>query len=179
MSDTPAHPAAAAQPARWLTDHRWALPATGDALDVACGRGRHALWLARQGFRVRAVDRDRDALDDLAASRESIALPLGIDLVDLEVAGCDLGTAQYDVIVVFHYLHRPLFPALVRALRSGGRIVYETFTREQARRGKPTNPAFLLEPGELTARFAGLDIVAAREDDVDGRAVASIVAIAR
>ena len=78
-----------------------------------------------------------------------------------------------------HYLHRPLMPAIVRAVAPAGVLVYETFTRDQAARGRPTNPAFLLEPGELVALVAPLEVVRSREGDVRGRDVASVVAIRR
>ena len=90
-----------------------------------------------------------------------------------------LSGGVFDVIVVVHYLHRPLFPSLVNALRPGGVLVYETFTRAQAARGKPTNPAFLLEPGELLTLVRPLEVLASREGDYDGRSVASIVATRR
>jgi hypothetical protein len=80
------------------------------------------------------------------------------------------------LIVVVHYLHRPLFPSIVGALRPGGVLVYETFTRAQAARGKPTNPAFLLEAGELLTLVQPLTALDAREGDFDGRMVASVVA---
>ena len=73
------------------------------------------------------------------------------------------------MIVVTHYLHRPLFPSLLAALRPGGALVYETFTRAQAARGRPTNPGFLLAPGELRRLVAPLDVRAAREGDFEGR----------
>jgi len=75
-----------------------------------------------------------------------------------------------------HYLHRPLFPTIRGALRRGGLLVYETFTRAQAARGRPTNPAFLLEPGELLTRVQPLEVVVSREGDYDGRMVASVIA---
>ena len=75
-----------------------------------------------------------------------------------------------------HYLHRPLFPALVEALAPGGLLVYETFTRAQAARGKPTNPDFLLESGELLDLVRPLEVLASREGDYDGRMVASVIA---
>ena len=78
--------------------------------------------------------------------------------MDLEGAPPPLGDAAYDVIVVTHYLHRPLFPSLLAALRPGGTLVYETFLRAQAARGRPTNPDFLLEPGELRRLVAPLDV---------------------
>ena len=83
------------------------------------------------------------------------------------------------MLVVVHYLHRPLFPALLAALAPGGVLVYETFTVAQAARGRPTNPAFLLEPGELPRLVAPLEVLAAREGDFEGRMVSSVVAVKR
>jgi SAM-dependent methyltransferase len=163
-------------PARWVTDHRHLLPAAGTALDVACGRGRHAVWLAERGLAVQAIDRNADAiaaLDQLARRRN---LPVQARVLDLESGAPDLARDAFDVIVVVHYLHRPLFPALVAALRPGGLLFYETFTRAQAARGKPTNPAFLLEPGELLQLVAPLDVIAHREGTFDEREVASVIA---
>lgn len=162
-------------PTDWLTAHAALLPARGDALDVACGRGRHALWLAARGLRVTALDRDEEAIAALAATARDRALPLVAHVVDLERPGADLGRDVYNVIVAVHYLHRPLFPALVAALRPGGMLIYETFTRAQARRGKPTNPAFLLEPGELRTLTAGLTVVDEHEGEFGNRDVAAIV----
>jgi len=76
----------------------------------------------------------------------------------------DLGTEAYELVLVVHYLHRPLFPSLVRALAPGGLLLYETFTTAQAARGKPTNPDFLLEPGELLEAVRGRLRVVAYED---------------
>jgi hypothetical protein len=77
---------------------------------------------------------------------------------------------------VFSYLHRPVFPALLRALAPGGLLFYETFLVGQQERGHPKNPAFLLEPGELAARVAPLTVLRSREGDYDGKLVASVVA---
>lgn len=162
-------------PTDWLTGHAALLPASGDALEIACGRGRHALWLAARGLRVTAVDRDEEAIAVLSATAHERALPLAAHVDDLERAGVDLGRDVYDVIVGVHYLHRPLFPALVAALRKGGLLIYETFTRAQARRGKPTNQAFLLEPGELRTLTAGLTVIDEREGEFGNRDVAAIV----
>lgn len=178
----PPHPAA---PSTWLTLNRHLLPATGDALDLACGRGRHALWLAQQGFRTQAVDRDGAALDALIDEAAARGLTIGTRVLDLESGGVVPADA-FDVIVVVHYLHRPLFPQLLAALRPGGVLVYETFTTAQAVRGKPSNPAFLLQPGELVARVTGqwpgqstavtVEVLAGREGDFEGRMVAGVVA---
>ena len=161
---------------RWLIDHAGVLPAEGDALDVACGTGRHALWLARRGLRTRAVDVNTDAVARLNQQAREESLPLHADVVDLETGTPSLGVDAYDVIVVVHYLHRALFPALIAALRPGGLLMYETFTVEQAKRGKPTNPAFLLAAGELRALVDGLQVLDYREGEADGKMLAGIIA---
>ena len=146
-------------------------------LDLACGRGRHALYLARAGFRVRAVDRDAGAIADLRDTAGRLGLDVTCDVLDLETTPPPgLGDACYDAVVVFHYLHRPLFPAIGRALVRGGLLVYETFTVAQSLRGHPRNPAFLLHPGELPRLVAPLEVLDSREAEVDGRDVASVVA---
>ena len=165
-----------AAPSGWLVMNRALLPPSGRALDVACGRGRNALWLAAHGFETTAIDRDPAAIDALAARARTEQLLLTALAMDLEAAGVTVGLEVYDVVVVVHYLHRPLFPTLLAALRPGGVLVYETFTVAQAARGRPTNPAFLLEPGELPRLVAPLEILAAREGDYEGRMVSSVVA---
>ena len=146
-------------------------------LDVACGRGRHALWLASAGFDVRAIDRNEEAVAVLRNSAARERLHVETAVVDLETnPPPSLGQSLYDAIVVFNYLHRPLFPALRAALKPGGRIFYETFTKSQAERGHPKNPAFLLDEGELPRLLAPLKVLRSREGDVDGRMIASMVA---
>jgi SAM-dependent methyltransferase len=168
---------AAQQPSRWLVEHLDLLPPGGHVLDVACGRGRHTFLLAEAGFRVHAIDRDAAAIEFVRESARQRTLPVTGAVVDLETEPPpDLGRAVFDAIVVFRYLHRPLFPALVEALAPGGRLVYETFTAAQALRGRPTDPRFLLAPGELRVLVAPLVILEAREGEVDGAAVAAIVA---
>jgi len=165
------------QPSAWLIDNADLLPRGGAALDVACGRGRHALWLARKGFHVRALDRNAEAVEQLRATARQLGLPIDCEVLDLECdPPPDLGTARYDAIVVFNYLHRPLVPALQRALAAGGRLVYETFTVQQAERGHPRSPQFLLKPGELRTLVAPLHVLREREGEAEGRCVASIVA---
>jgi len=172
------HEHGSAAPAAWLVMNRPRLPSSGRALDVACGRGRNAVWLAQQGFATTAIDREPSVVAALDARVRREGLPLTALAMDLEsVVGVTLGEGAYDVVVVVHYLHRSLFPALLAALRPGGVLVYETFTVAQAARGRPTNPAFLLEPGELPRLVAPLAVVAAREGDYEGRMVSSVVAV--
>ena len=121
--------------------HRDLLPATGRALDAACGRGRHALWLAAEGLTTLAVDRDPDAIAGLRAEAARRGLPVTAEVRDLETGAPGLGAARFDVIVVVHYLHRPLVPVLVDALAPGGVLVYETFTARAGRAGSPDQPA--------------------------------------
>jgi 2-polyprenyl-3-methyl-5-hydroxy-6-metoxy-1,4-benzoquinol methylase len=164
-------------PSPWLIDNAALLPPNGLILDVACGRGRHALWLAQQGFAVHAVDRNADAIAELIATANRLGLKLAADVVDLETdPPPDLGSQRYDAVVVFNYLHRPLMPAIRDAVKPGGRVFYETFTTRQAERGHPRNPDFLLRDGELAELMAPLTILRSREGDYDGRFLASAVA---
>ncbi len=163
-------------PSSWLVAHTSLVPPGARTLDVACGRGRHALLLADAGFMVRAIDRDAARMERLGALARRLRLSLNAEVVDLESGDVDLGVEEWGLVIVFHYLYRPLFPALVRALRPGGVLLYETFTREQAQHGSPSNPDFLLEPGELPRLVAPLEVIRQREGEFDGRHVASVAA---
>jgi rhodanese-related sulfurtransferase len=165
-------------PASWLVENASLLPRGGTALDVACGKGRNALILSGAGFQVRGVDRDPSKIQSLDLLARKLGLPLHAEVLDLEKgAEVDLGEASQDLVLVIHYLHRPLFPSLIRALRPGGVLIYETFTREQAERGgRPSCPDFLLDPGELPGRVAPLEVLRAREGEFEGRMVSSVVA---
>ena len=167
------------EPSAWLLESADLLPAGGRALDVACGRGRHALLLAATGFETTAIDRDRDALAALETTARGLGLSVRTWATDLEANDPDLpdlGAAAFELVVVFRYLHRPLFPALRRALTPGGMLVYETFTRAQAACGHPRNPAFLLEEGELARLVAPLDVLRFEEGEREGAFVARVVA---
>jgi SAM-dependent methyltransferase len=163
-------------PALWLRANTDLIARDQTVLDVACGRGRHALWLARHGWRVHAIDRDAAALAAIDAQANASRLPLTTECCDLEVASPDLGIDRYGAIIVFNYLHRPLFPLLIRALRPDGVLIYETFTIGQRERGHPKNPSFLLEEGELARRLSPLVILRSREGDFDGKLLASVAA---
>lgn len=173
---TPGTPFGEAGPTSWLVENADLLPRGGVVLDLACGAGRHALLLAAAGFRVRAVDRDAAKVGVLRDTARRLGLPVEAEAIDLEAPGADLGSETSDFILVVHYLHRPLFAAIVRALKPGGILLYETFTVEQARRGGPTNPEFLLRPGELPRLAAPLEILRQREGEFEGRMVAAVAA---
>lgn len=141
-------------PARFLVEQLYRLP-RGRALDVASGAGRNAMYLAANGFRVECIDRDEQALIALnsMAQARHLGSTLSTRTVDLETDPAhipDLGTAQYEVILVFFYLYRPLFPRLVQALKPGGILVYETFTvANHLQHQHPKRREFCLEPNEL------------------------------
>jgi SAM-dependent methyltransferase len=127
-------------------------------LDVACGQGRHSRWFAARGCRVVAVDRDTAVLDQLASVAGVTAVS-----VDLEAHPWPFETEKFDAIIVTHYLHRALFPSLLRALADDGVLVYETFARGNEAYGKPSNPDFLLTEGELLTIIGRSLIVVAFE----------------
>lgn len=146
-------------PSTWV--QRWAplIPAGGCVLDLACGGGRHAAYLAGLGHAVVAVDRDLS----LAAPLRDIP---GIDWrqADLESGVWSLSGETFSGVVVTNYLHRPLFDLLLGALEPGGVLIYETFSLGQAKYGRPRNPAHLLLPGELLELCRGRLRVLAYED---------------
>ena len=154
-----AHPHLDLEPSPWV--QRW-LPLIrpgGEVLDVAAGAGRHARLLARMGFEVEAVDRDASLFADP---------PAGVRVLeaDLEEAPWPYPGRRFDAIVVTNYLHRPLLPTLAGSLEPGGMLIYETFARGNEKFGKPSNPAFLLAPGELLEAVRGRLRVLGFEDVV-------------
>lgn len=163
-------------PSPWLVRNADLLPRGGDVLDVACGGGRNALLLASAGFRVRGVDADEARITQLASTAARLGLSLEAEVLDLERDRPELGEGRFDVVLGFHYLHRPLFPALTAALRPGGVLLYETFTTAQAGRGGPTSPDHLLRPGELAGLVSPLRVVRSREGEYEGRSVAGVAA---
>jgi SAM-dependent methyltransferase len=154
-----------AQPLPWIERHCGLARPAGNALDLAAGGGRHARLLAAKGFAVTALDRDVSRLGRLP----------GVEAIqaDLEDGSpWPLPGRRFDLIVVTNYLHRPLFPALDKALAPGGVLLYETFALGNEKYGKPSNPAFLLRDGELLelARHFGWRVIAYEAVD-DGKAV--------
>ena len=142
----------------------------GAALDVACGGGRHAVLLAELGHDVVAVDRD---LGGLPAHGRIEAVQ-----ADLEAGPWPLPGRRFDAVIVTNYLHRPLFPALLESLADDGLLLYETFAVGNERFGRPSNPDFLLRPGELLDVCKGTLRVLAYEDGIENesRAVQRIAA---
>ena len=139
-----------------LADLERSLP----VLDFACGTGRNGLALAEQSITVVFADQSSSALQGVEQQLRETSLPGRIRQVDLEQPGSKpLAKQCFAAIIGFRYLHRPLFPALKSAVMPGGLIVYETFTTGQRRFGRPNNPDFLLQPGELAAEFENWEII--------------------
>ena len=138
---------------------RWApLVERGPVLDVASGAGRNAILFAERGFEVVAVDRSDQVL------------PGAIRFVkaDLEDGSpWPFPGRRFAAIVVTNYLHRPLFPLLAQSLDEAGVLIYETFMAGNERYGRPSNPEFLLRPGELLQAFASLTVVAFEQGRVE------------
>jgi tellurite methyltransferase len=172
-------------PAEWLVEHRALLDELRSArrepraLDVACGDGRNARWLAELGFAVEAVDVSDVAIDALRAAAADSGLAIEARVVDLERDA--LPEERYDVVVCMSYLQRDLFGALERALRPGGLLLYETFARSHVEQlGKSMDPAYVLDYNELLRAFGTLHVRHYREGPVPRRGgprgVASLVA---
>jgi SAM-dependent methyltransferase len=141
----------------WVRRFAGLVPA-GEVLDLACGSGRHARLLAALGHPVLALDRDPAAL--ASAAGQGITT-MQYDL-EQEGAGWPFAPGRFAGIVVTNYLHRPLLPQLAQSLAPGGVLIYETFALGNEVFGKPSNPAFLLAPGELLglASTGGLRVIA-------------------
>jgi SAM-dependent methyltransferase len=154
-------------PSHWVQRHARSIP-DGEVLDLACGSGRHARLLATLGHPVLALDRDPAALAQ-AAGPGIVTLQADVEQADRKQADGSatwpFEAGRFAGIVVTNYLHRPLMPDLLASLAPHGVLIYETFALGNAEFGKPSNPNFLLQPGELLdwATGHGLRIVAFEE----------------
>ena len=148
-------PHGAEAPSAWV--ERWApLIRHGTVLDVACGGGRHAKYFVAKKFKVVAIDREPQSI--------SGARFIQADLED--GSPWPLAGELFEGIVVTNYLYRPLLATLRESLADGGVLIYETFMLGNERYGRPSNPAFLLRPGELLEAFRGLRVEGFEEGPV-------------
>jgi len=139
--------------------------------------GRHSVWLAQRGWRVKLLDISDVGIKQAMANAESTgtASSISLEVRDLNVMQ-DLGQEQYDLVIVFFFLQRELFPALISAIKPGGLLIYKTYTAEQKNfAGGPSHPMFLLEPNELLRAFASLRVLHYHET-VAEKGVAELVA---
>ena len=157
-----------------LNDYAELSPEKRRALDLACGAGRNAVWLAEHGWSVTACDISLEGLRRARALADSRRVRLDLLCIDLEAAV--LPAARFDLLMCFFYLQRDLFPQIRAALRPGGVIVYKTYTTEQlAFTGGPRHLPHLLQPQELLKTFHDFRILWYRET-VKDRGVAELIA---
>jgi SAM-dependent methyltransferase len=148
------------EPSPWITRFGTEIADDRPVLDVACGGGRHTRWFAERGHPVTAVDRDLAGIADLAGDAR-------IQLVehDLEDGSPWPFTGrEFAAVVVTNYLYRPILADVVRSVGPGGWLLYETFAAGNEQYGRPTNPEFLLRPGELLEAVHGPFRIVAYED---------------
>jgi len=153
-------------------------PNGAGALDVAGGAGRHAIWLAKQGWEVTLMDISEAGVEQARQSAGLLASHMHFVVDDATRFNASQSPAEhgFDVVMVFFYLERSIFPELLKAVRPGGLLIYKTYTSAQAKlAGGPRNPAHLLEPGELLRLTAGLRTLHYREE-VTEKATAELVA---
>lgn len=153
------------EPSAWV--QRWAhlAPERVPVLDLACGAGRHAWFFLRTGYPVTAVDRDISRVEGLAvAADRGDFRAIEADLED--GSPWPLTGETFGAVIVTNYLHRPLFSDIEDAVTPGGVLIYETFAAGNARLGKPSNPDFLLQPGELLAAFPSLTTIAYEHGEI-------------
>ncbi|MDQ3806214.1 MAG: methyltransferase domain-containing protein [Acidobacteriota bacterium] len=131
----------------------------GRALDLACGAGRHALFLAARGFRVTAVDASRVGVELMRERARARGLEVDARVADLERGEFRVEPGTYDLVCDFYYLQRDLFPALRAGVRPGGLFVASLHLDDEDPQARPMNPDFLLHPGELRAEFGGWELL--------------------
>lgn len=154
--------------------------APGRALDIACGAGRHAIFLAERGWRVTAVDASVVGIEITKERARERGVVIDARVADLAQGEFLIGPGAYDLVIVFYYLQRDLFPQIRAGVRPGGAVVAAIHTVDDSPGVKPMNAAFLLEPGELRAEFQGWEIEHYDEgkphDDEHQRRTAEIIA---
>ena len=150
----------------------------GPILDLACGDGHNGIFLATKDLPVICCDVSEEALSRAEKLAAENRVTVALWQVELEAGEMNpLPEDFYEGILVFRYLHRPLIPCIKKALKKGGILIYETFTTEQPKFGKPRNPKFLLKAGELLEWFKDWEIIHHFEGIKEGpkRAVAQVV----
>jgi SAM-dependent methyltransferase len=153
----------------------------GLALDVACGVGRHAIWLTERGWQVTAVDNSRVAIEILRRRAGEKGLVIDSRIADLERHEFTIEPDTYDLIVVCNYLQRDLLPSIKAGARIGGAVIAAIAMMDDDPKVKRMNPDFLLNPGELRAEFEGWELLRDFEGKQPGgarrRATAEVVAL--
>lgn len=147
-------PAEIGNPSGWVKKFLKSVPAGGRVLDVACGSGRHIAAALDHGLSVTAIDRN------IANAAAHFATSPTVNLIELDLeTGAPLDqampAASFEAVIVTNYLWRPILPDIISAVAPNGLLIYETFGIGNERFGKPSNPDFLLRPGELLDAVRG------------------------
>jgi len=116
----------------------------GYVLDLACGRGRHSIFLSDLGFKVLSVDIDKNSLN---CFNGKFIIKKVIDVENIN--NWPLEERKFSAIVVTYFLNRTIFPLILSSIKKGGYLIYETFSEGQQKIGKPSNPDFILKSREL------------------------------
>ncbi len=153
-------------PAYILREFHHLLPDQGAALDLACGLGANALFLARHNLHTRAWDISSIAIESLNQSAKSLKLEINTEVRDIITRPPD--EKSFDVIVISHFLEPGIMPNIISALRDRGLLFYQTFTQARIDDSGPSNRKYRLSRNELLHLCAGLDIVVYREEDIIG-----------
>ena len=148
---------APAMPAEVLSQHQYLLPKHGNALDLACGLGGNAMLLAESGLTVDAWDISSVGLRIL--QQQAAENGLSITTRQCNISAETLTKQTYDVIVICRFLDRTLCNAIMAALKPGGLLFYQTFTRNKLDQQGPSNPEYLLAKNELLRLFSPLSVV--------------------
>ena len=148
------------------------------AVDLACGAGRDSVYLAQRGWQVTSIDNKSDTLERCKQLAHSNQVDVDTRLINLETEEKPLCNLSADLVLIMRYLHRPLFPAINKLIKTKGAIIYSTFMVGSEQYGSPRNPNYLLKPGELADIFASYDVLIDEQRELaDGRPVALFVAI--
>jgi SAM-dependent methyltransferase len=149
-------------------------PEAPRAMDLACGAGRNAVYLAERGWNVTAGDVSLEGLKLAQALARKRGVTLQLFCQDLETL--QLPAASFDLISCFFYLQRDLFPQIRAALRPGGFVVFKTYTTDQLRfPGRPCHATHMLQPQELLQAFRDFRVLFYQET-LQGRGVARLIA---
>ena len=116
----------------------------GYVLDLACGKGRHSIFLSNLGYNVLSVDIDKHKLNCFNGKL------IKKKVIDVEnINNWPLGKKDFDAIIVTNFLNRKIFPLIIKSIKKGGYLIYETFSEGHQKIGRPTNPKYILKPREL------------------------------
>jgi len=154
-----------------LTSHK-AIFSGGIAIDLACGLGQNAIWLAENGFSVLAIDTSGVALEKAMSEARAHSVADHLLFVQMDLRSWSLAENVFDLVCVFRYLERDLFPGIQRGIKPGGVLIYTTRHLGILQTQPQANRNYLLEPGELFEKFGHWDVIHYKEGSIDAQIIA-------